>query len=127
VELLGGCGYIYQAPPVPICQLSQLLAFQSKFGSKPTPSFLVQAWDPIAAPNPAHIGGEICATFQIPVVQGTMMLYTLDGRALETWPVQGSETCIPAPASPGIYFLGTEVKDQNGTIHSDLRKVAVLP
>jgi hypothetical protein len=108
--------------------LSQLEAFQSKLGARSAvPTWHPQTWAPLAVPNPARAGGSVCVSFQAPVTKGRLVLYTLDGRALGAWPAQGSLSCVPAPASPGIYFLSSQVLDQDGGAHADIRKIAVLP
>jgi hypothetical protein len=55
------------------------------------------------------------------------VLYSLDGRALGAWPAQGTQACLPAPAAPGVYFIGIQVVDTLNARHADVRKVAVLP
>jgi len=126
--LLGACAPSYTAPALPLCSLSQLEAFQSKLGARSAvPTWHPQTWAPLAVPNPARAGGSVCVSFQAPVTKGRLVLYTLDGRALGAWPAQGSLSCVPAPASPGIYFLSSQVLDQDGGAHADIRKIAVLP
>jgi len=126
--LLGACAPSYVAPPVPLCALSQLEAFQSKLGAHGAPAtFRPLAWATVLAPNPARVGGSLCLVLPVEAQQGSLALYSLDGRVLGSWAVRGAQACVPAPSSPGIYFVGYQIVDADNARHADVRKVAVLP
>jgi hypothetical protein len=111
--------------PYPVCKLGVTLSELRAGHAVGKGGFTASAPRAVAAPNPMAAGGGFLLV--LPATgNADLALADLSGRLIWTRAMSGTSLWLPAPASPGIYFLQVHAQLRDGGRWDQLLKLAVV-